>query len=156
MVSNGFKSCLPVVPARGGAEVALGIYYKTFLTMLSHVISISDACSLMFDAEVLHELLGLPLRATTASTAGSDKTSFGEPLSEWVRMVGIWSARTLPKMGEIRMMSRYTFQVIESVATLLLAGGLEMFGTFLLFHTLGIIIPFDFHIFQRGSQPPPD
>ena len=22
---------LPVVPARGGAEVALGIYYKTFL-----------------------------------------------------------------------------------------------------------------------------
>ena len=23
--------CIPVVPARGGAEVALGIYYKTFL-----------------------------------------------------------------------------------------------------------------------------
>ena len=29
-----------------------------------------------------------------------------------------------------------------------------MFGTFLFFHILGIIIPTDFHIFQKGLKPP--
>ena len=28
------------------------------------------------------------------------------------------------------------------------------FGTFFIFHILGIIIPTDFHIFQRVGQPP--